>query len=204
MELKETISLYHLSYDPIEQFSLRVPKYRVPGEDDSVRRICLAPCIEDCINAKPGRGEIAQIALERKIPLVLYLYKVEMPRRNPCLIHPVSVYRDYGVSDAIHNQEYWLTRVPEFEEHMLLLCSAKFVDTSCQYPTIQDVATRPITDLPEFCAQHFAWKANEYLGSHWDTDMFVHALPEWEEQAGRKAEKLTEKFSELCLDTPHA
>lgn len=196
--MEEFTTLYHLSYDPISQFSLRVPAYRGPGEDDTVKRICLAPSIEDCIIAKPGRSAIAQIALEREIPLILYVYEAKLPKTDPSLVYPDNVFSEYGVQNAIDNQEYWLTRVPEFEELLLLLDHAEFESNGSPYPTIKNVIVHSIDNLPEFCVQHLAKRGRKHLGKYFDTDIFTFRIPKCEARYKGDIEEIREMIKEMC------
>lgn len=103
------MKLYHVSYDKISRFVLRVPKDRLLGEDGTVPRICLSISIENCINAKPNQADALYLAREQGIPLAIYVYEFDtedIPEGK--LVEPEVLYEKYDVLDAIDNREYWL------------------------------------------------------------------------------------------------
>lgn len=181
---RRTHRLLHLSYDPVEKFMLRVPQNRLKEEDGETKRICLAPSIEDAINAKPGGAAGIRIAQERKIPLLLYVYEATIPHES--LIPPVEVYKAYGVLDAIHNQEYWATEVPQFQESVFVVDHVEF----SQHPLFTDLRVKHVDvhrceEIPSFCAQSWTQALNKLLSRQYLTDFLLMQLPHFEEQLQR-------------------
>jgi len=191
---EKTLSLIHISYDPISAFELRIPENRLEEEDSSINRICLAPSIEDCINAKPGRGRAIQVALERNIPLILYVYQAEIPCDAEYLVRPSTVCKEFHVKDAIINQEYWVTEIPEFHESMLLVADADFTEIAeVPYPTINRLSTHPVDKLPEFCAQVCTNTINKHFSKNYSTDLLLIELPDIEEWTRDIASETTDQ-----------
>jgi len=179
-----SLRLLHLSYDPVENFVLRVPKNRLKGEDDKIKRICLAPTIEDAINAKPGGAISVKIAKDRGIPLLLYVYEAVIPRE--LLISPVEIFRTFNVKDAIHNQEYWATEVPQFQEKIFVMDNAVFY----RHPLFSDLRVKSASvhlcgKAPAFSAQIWAQALNKVLSHPYSTDLLLTQLPWIEEQLQR-------------------
>lgn len=103
------MKLYHVSYDRIPEFELRIPQNRLPGEDSSIPRICLSTSIERCINAKPSQGQALYIAQQFRLRTALYIYEFDssdIPADK--LIRPDKLRRQFGVLDARVNGEHWL------------------------------------------------------------------------------------------------
>ena len=175
--------LLHLSYDPVSKFDLRVPENRLSEEDSETKRICLAPSIEDAINAKPGGAAVVRIALERNIPLLLYVYEAIIPRES--LILPINVCRQRGVRDAIHNQEYWATEIPKFQESVFVLDGVEFAQHPYFHETrIKSARVHKCEERPPFCAQTWAAAINKALSSSHPTDLLLMQLPGLEERLG--------------------
>lgn len=101
--------LYHVSYDRISRFELRVPRNRLPDEDDTTPRICLSDSVERCINAKPSHGQSLYQAKCHGLRVALYVYEFDtndIP--SDALIAPDELVDHYHVADAKFNHEYWL------------------------------------------------------------------------------------------------
>lgn len=109
------MKLYHVSYDKIDSFKLRIPDSRIPGEDAITPRICFSSSVTDCINAKPGQATALKIAQDAELPLAIYVYEIDRSEyeRDKELISPITLYRSYGLKDAINNLEYWLLTEPK-------------------------------------------------------------------------------------------
>ena len=103
------MKLYHVSYDRIPQFELRIPRDRLPGEDSRIPRICLSTSVERCINAKPSQGQALYTAQQYGLRTALYIYEFDssdIPADK--LIGPEELKRQFGVVDARVNGEHWL------------------------------------------------------------------------------------------------
>lgn len=178
---RRNMRLLHLSYDPVEKFTLRVPECRLKEEDGVTKRICLASTIEDAINAKPGSAGVLRITQQRRIPLLLYVYEASIPRES--LVLPVEVYRKYGVKDAIYNQEYWATEVPAFREYIFVVDSAEFFQhPRFVEPRVKNVKVHKCGERPAFCAQDWVQALNKVLSRQYPTDMLLSQLPWFEKQ----------------------
>lgn len=153
--LSPTTRVFHVSYDQIRNFTLRVPHHRLYGEDNITGRICVATSVENCINAKAGQASALELAVGNKLPLALFVYEAEVNRND--LIFPCVLQRDYGVSDAIMNQEYWLMKVPEFTERICFVNDAHFsYERNADTPKVSDIQLTEYSRLPSWSIQaHF-------------------------------------------------
>lgn len=111
--------LYHVSYKPIKNFILRVPKHRLADEDNTTPRICCSTTIENCIMAKPGQTEFLYLCMEHNLPCILYVYEFNVKSDDPNVIVPTQLQESNAVPDAEILQEYWLcNKIPEFKEYV--------------------------------------------------------------------------------------
>ena len=74
------MKLYHVSYDPIPWFVLRVPDHRLPDEDCTTPRICLGDSVENCVNAKPDQATAMYLAKQFGVRIPMY---VQGTKPNP-------------------------------------------------------------------------------------------------------------------------
>lgn len=103
------MKLYHVSYDPIPWFVLRVPDHRLPDEDFTTPRICLSDSLENCVNAKPDQATALYLAKQFEVRVPLYVYEfdtADIP--DGALVGPVALSQSGKVSDAEQHHEYWL------------------------------------------------------------------------------------------------
>ena len=107
--------LMHVSFDPVDGFTLRVPENRLPGEDDKVPRICLSDFVHSALTSMPYGGIALRGMLDfRKAAAVLHLYTAAYAGGGG-FIEPELVQSQFGVWDAIAMHEWWsVDRVPEF------------------------------------------------------------------------------------------
>lgn len=105
--------LYHVSWDEIPKFKLRIPQYRIIGENSSIKRICFSECINGAFSAMPGalitlksRSEFQNLF---KIRPLLHVYMVDDSKIDESLIirHDKLVEKHY-VADADVTKETWL------------------------------------------------------------------------------------------------
>ena len=95
---------YHIELAKVEKinnFVPRIPYYIMDMEDVTIPRICVSNTIEGCLSAAPWGG----LTLEAH-PLGM-LYRVYVFETNNYM-KPEVLAKEYGVLDAIINQEYWL------------------------------------------------------------------------------------------------
>jgi len=174
---RKLVPLLHVSYDPVTNFELRVPKYRLDEEDCITKRICPAPDIESAINAKPGRASAIEAAIRLKIPICLFVYTAMVPREK--LIFPGRLATDYGVKDAFLTQEHWALEVPDFVEHIYMVDEADFeLYDNGMSPRLNHLYYHEIDSLPEKCAQRYASEASTKLGLTYSTDLILTILGE--------------------------
>lgn len=116
------MQFYHVSYDRVPKFVLRVPKNRLYGEDDVTPRICLSTSIEQCVNAKPFSAQALYLAREFGLAMALYVYTFrseDIPEGK--LLGPEGLVD--LVPDAAESNEYWLLDpdVPCTEERLVCI-----------------------------------------------------------------------------------
>ena len=97
--------LIHCSFDEVYQFIPRVPKSRTDWEDDQIKRICVAPTIQDCLNAMPGAGQAIRWIRAAGMPVILHAYYLEADKVE----YDTSDY----VLDAEFTHEMWVLEEPK-------------------------------------------------------------------------------------------
>ena len=109
---KKIDRMVHCSFDLVDRFEPRVPKYRVDNadacEDNITPRICVAPTIMSAVNAIPDRGNV-----------IFYMDKLPLP----ILIHAYYLYSDEFIMPTSE-------QVPDVElthEHLLCKTPSKIV-----------------------------------------------------------------------------
>lgn len=103
------MKLFHVSYDPIQRFVLRVPDHRLPDEDCMTPRISLSDRIERCVNAKADQATALYLAKKFGLRVALYVYEFntdDIPAG--ALVDPALLAKSGKVADAERNHEYWL------------------------------------------------------------------------------------------------
>lgn len=122
--MKRLYHLYHVSFSVrrIEQFTPRIPRQRMTGEDATTRRICLSPGLHACLDANPYPGDIFEddgylethdVTMHRLdhpekgvvygVPFVLYAFDVP----EDGLLFPADLAS--CVPDARETGEHWAT-----------------------------------------------------------------------------------------------
>lgn len=130
------MKLYHISYDKVLNFVLRVPKNRLPEEDSTTPRICLSTSIEKCVNAKPNQAQALYLAKKQSFRMAMYVYEFHTDEiAEDKLIGPKQLKEKYHVLDAINNNEYWL-----------LDCNVPYQEM--RYEVIDGVFLSPDKDRP--------------------------------------------------------
>lgn len=106
------MKLYHVTFDLNEPdkklFYPRVPKTAGTGEDKSLKRICLAPTIEECMQALPSDKRKLRNGEKFRI------YEVEIDDNDPNLVYPEEIFNKGYVPDALENHEFW------YKENLLM------------------------------------------------------------------------------------
>lgn len=132
------MKLYHVSYDPIPWFVLRVPDHRLPDEDCTTPRICLGDSVENCVNAKPDQATALYLAKQFGVRVPLYVYEFDTEDiPDGALVEPKALSQSGRVSDAEHHHEYWLLDdgVP-YQETRYEVIGGGYIppDGICDYP----------------------------------------------------------------------
>jgi len=171
----DKILLVHLSYDPVPQFIPRVPQARAVGENGTVKRICLAPSIEDAINSKPGHAAMVFAAMHYELPLALYVYKTVVSVAE--VIFPKELEKKYGVKDAVLNHEHWILAPPKFLEEIWILDGAipetRFFNS---VPRVEKVDAHRVGEVPPYCIQTVLSRMNKEKGLNVRTAAFLNTL----------------------------
>lgn len=121
MKNKNRASMVHCSFDTVTEFIPRIPKQRVEGmftEDDKIKRICVAPTVQQTLQGIPQSGIVMETMKELKLPIIVHAYylkggffynlteeqvpDVSVTGEHWLLQNPDSVYRrDYEVTDFL-------------------------------------------------------------------------------------------------------
>lgn len=120
--------LWHISFEPIQKFKLRVPKQRMEKEDGITSRICLCDSVKECFNAMPSGGLALQGLLRTKAitDKIVYAYSLHADLPDTRIIEPHELASDYGVKDALDTGEHWALLKPKFTEQILRIEWANF------------------------------------------------------------------------------
>lgn len=133
--------MIHVSFDLVDEFIPRVPKHRCEGENNTIKRICVAPSIIEALNAIPQAGLVVRNMKSLGLPVIIHCYYLkadkvmsndevqkyvpdaEFTREMWILEKPKAVNRiDYEITDCIVKQgvdvfgnEQFEVRLPEIE-----------------------------------------------------------------------------------------
>ncbi|MGN0414878.1 MAG: hypothetical protein ACI4FX_05250 [Agathobacter sp.] len=99
--------MVHVSFDRVSDFVPRVPENRCPGENSTIPRICVAPSIEDALNAMPRAGVVMDYMRQLGLPIILHVYHLEGGR-----VMSSEEIKQY-VPDASLSHEMWLLDRPK-------------------------------------------------------------------------------------------
>lgn len=99
--------MVHVSFDRVSEFVPRVPENRCPGENSTIPRICVAPSIEDALNAMPRAGVVMDYMRQLGLPIILHVYHLKSGRVMSS--EEITQY----VPDADLSHEMWLLDRPE-------------------------------------------------------------------------------------------
>lgn len=116
--------LWHVSFEPIKQFELRVPAHTIKGEDNKTPRICMTESVESCINAMPAGGYALKGLMSLpKSERIIFAYTCLDEYK---LIEPNELVEKYGVLDAKATTEHWLLEIPKLKEVAFKVYDAKW------------------------------------------------------------------------------
>lgn len=103
------MSYIHVSFDEVEEFIPRVPKYKLPEENNKISRICVSDSIQRGLSSIPGIKEISENLYTYEYEPILHVYYLE-PQENGFL--STEEIEDY-VDDVSFYRESWLTKSPK-------------------------------------------------------------------------------------------
>lgn len=189
----DRISLLHLSYDPVPQFSPRVPQIRAPGEDGKTKRICLSPTIEDAINSKPGHAAMVFAAMYYRLPIALFIYRAEIPVED--VLFPEELAKEYGVKDAPLNHEHWVLSTPNFSQEIWVLDNV-IPETGFlkSVPRVEMIETHKVDEMPPYCLQSALYQMRTKFGLDIRTGAFLNTLEELDEKCKEQKLPLLSKY----------
>ncbi len=129
--------LYHVSFDPIEKFELRIPKNRCPNEDETVPRICFSERLNLAVSSMPQGGQALRgmLKLNKKskkiITPILHCYMCA-EWEQPGVFLPPEQIKD-KVGDAEGTREWWAIKIPKLNHVMMQVFNAKFRDCTDKF-----------------------------------------------------------------------
>lgn len=174
------MKLYHVSYDRIENFVLRIPQNRLPMEDSATPRICLSTSIKRCVNAKPSQGEALYIAQEQGLRVAFYVYEFDtesIPAKN--LIPPKTLKEHYGVLDAEQNEEYWIVgSIVPYQEVRYECFGGKFrqLDNENQFAQVLWLDLNTAVSRKAVFLEHLVMEYNKNVEAPVTTDIVLTEL----------------------------
>jgi len=151
--------LYHVSFDPVENFKLRIPKDRCPNEDNTIPRICFSERLHLAVSSMPQGGQALRGLLEfnekykvkRKITPILHCYMCS-EWEQPGVFLPPEQIKD-KVGDAEGTREWWAIKIPKLNHVVMQVFDAKFRDTTDKFGNkgvvVDSVGYDVIKELPE-------------------------------------------------------
>lgn len=172
------MKLFHVSFDPVYTLTPRVPKARMPSEDATTPRICLAPSILDCLNAKPYKGDPFAEAKKLNAPLCLFVFETDVEPDQ--VIPPQDLAESYGVLDAMENQEYWLLESQPFFRTAYLVEDCRLEQDSCieRGQAILDIKLSPLDEIPRNALHNQTSLFNYRLHRNDTTDYLLAEHPD--------------------------
>ncbi len=105
--------LYHVSLEEIVKFLLRVPKFRIEGEDPITKRICFSETLEGAFSAMPHGSKVLAGALKLKyqsgISPIFHVYMIKKSDIDKSmLIESKELFVSKKVIDAELTKEVWI------------------------------------------------------------------------------------------------
>lgn len=99
--------MIHCSFDAVDEFIPRVPKSRCNGEDNTIKRICVAPTIAQALNSIPQAGLVVENMQALRLPVIFHCYYLKADR-----IMSNEEVQKY-VPDAKFSGEFWVMEKPK-------------------------------------------------------------------------------------------
>lgn len=105
--------LYHVSLKSIRNFKLRVPKYRLKGEDKTTKRICFSKTLQGAFSAIPHGPEVVSGLFKIKeicdISPIFHVYVLDTRDLNESdIVDSEQLYLSQRVLDAKLTEEVWI------------------------------------------------------------------------------------------------
>lgn len=123
--------LIHASFSQVKQFTPRIPENRLPGENDTIPRICFSTKLESALTSMPSGG-IALKGLLKAIPQVapvIHIYCCYMwENEHVRFIQPIDVERFFHVLDAVDRSEWWALDIPKLHHCIIKIQKAELKD----------------------------------------------------------------------------
>ncbi|RKJ44875.1 hypothetical protein D7Y09_14100 [bacterium 1XD42-1] len=123
--------LIHASFSQVKQFTPRIPENRLPGENDTIPRICFSTKLESALTSMPSGG-IALKGLLKAIPQVapvIHIYCCYMwENEHVRFIQPIDVERFFHVLDAVDRSEWWALDTPKLHHCIIKIQKAELKD----------------------------------------------------------------------------
>lgn len=99
--------MVHVSFDLVDEFIPRVPKQRCEGENDTIKRICVAPSIIEALNAIPQAGLVVRNMKSLGLPVIIHCYYLKADK-----VMSNDEVQQY-VPDAEFTGEMWILEKPK-------------------------------------------------------------------------------------------
>lgn len=99
--------MVHVSFDLVDEFIPRVPKQRCEGENDTIKRICVAPSIIEALNAIPQAGLVVRNMKSLGLPVIIHCYYLKSDK-----VMSNDEIQKY-VPDAEFTGEMWILEKPK-------------------------------------------------------------------------------------------
>ena len=117
--------LYHVSLESIENFKLRIPKYRLEGEDKTTKRICFSKTIEGAFSAIPHGSEVLAGLFKIKetcdISPIFHVYILDSRNiKKVDIVDSEQLYSSRQTLDAILTEEVWVLTEKIKPKHKLI------------------------------------------------------------------------------------
>lgn len=100
------MKFYHISYsteDIIEEFIPRIPEDRMKDENDTIKRVCVAPSLSNCLSAVTWQDEIEYLC-DEELPVRVYEFEITDEK----IIDSNYLYKSGLVNDANITKEHWI------------------------------------------------------------------------------------------------
>lgn len=126
--------LYHVSFDPVKKFDLRVPKSRCPGEDKKTPRICFSERMELAVSSMPQGGQALRGMLNLKgmITPILHCYMcADWEQPHGTFLPPDKIKNKVG--DAEGTREWWAIKIPKVNHVIMQVFDATFKESTDKF-----------------------------------------------------------------------